>query len=136
MEKDEQLSNVDSTINETAPFYGLSRTETEEETIAISTPQVQSTEPATEGEFSDQEKIQNERKQKLKQLSEKLKIHPSLDTSLYEIESVPAYKRRNIPLADILPSSHSQTPNFTMSMNPEKNDNPINENKFLHNKAD
>jgi cell division protein FtsZ len=136
MEKDEQQSSADSAINETAPFYGLLRTETEEEIIAISTPQVQSTEPATEGEFSDQEKIQNERKQKLKQLSEKLKIHPSLDTSLYEIESVPAYKRRNIPLADILPSSHSQAPNFTMSMNPEKNDNPINENKFLHNKAD
>jgi len=92
--------------------------------------------PGPEPEFPDPEKIQNERKNKLKQLSEKLKSHPSLDTNLYEIESVPAYKRRNVPLSDVIPSSVSQAPNFTVSGNPENKDNQINENKFLHNKAD
>jgi len=136
IEKDEPESIPESYINETVPFSGLSQMEVAEETIAFSTAYTQSIEPVNEVELSDPDRIQNERKQKLKQLSEKLKIHPSLDTNLYEIESVPAYKRRNIPLTDIVPSSQSQAPNFTMSVNPEKNDTPLNENKFLHNKAD
>lgn len=136
MEQNEPQSITESFIKEPVPFPESEQMEVEEDTIAYSTPTAQSSEPVTEGEFSDQERIQNERKQKLKQLSEKLKIHPSLDTNLYEIESVPAYKRRNIPLTDIPPSSQSQASNYTMPVNPDKNDNPINENTFLHNKAD
>jgi cell division protein FtsZ len=107
-----------------------------EDTIDYSNIDIHESEKVMQEELQDPEKIQNDRKQKLKQLSEKLKIHPSLDTNLYEIESVPAYKRRNIPLTDIPPSSESQAPNYTVPGNSDKNANPINENKFLHNKAD
>jgi cell division protein FtsZ len=136
IEKEEPESIPESFVNEPIPFSGLSQMEIAEKTIDFSTTPVQESESGNEVEFPDPEKIQNERKQKLKQLSEKLKIHPSLDTNLYEIESVPAYKRRNVPLTDTIPSSQSQVPNFTMTVNPDKNDNPFNENKFLHNKAD
>jgi cell division protein FtsZ len=136
IDKEEPESAPEEYNSETIAFSGSSQMEVAEETIALSTQPSQVLEPVNEGEFSDPEKIQNERKNKLKQLSEKLKIHPSLDTNLYEIESVPAYKRRNIPLTDTIPSSQSQVPNYTMPANPDKNDNPINENKFLHNKAD
>jgi cell division protein FtsZ len=123
-------------IKEATPWSESLKMEIAEETIEYSAPSTQISETIEELEFSDPEKIQTDRKNKLKQLSEKLKIHPSLDTNLHEIESVPAYKRRNIPLIDTVPSSQSQAPNFTMSVNPEKNDTPLNENKFLHNKAD
>jgi cell division protein FtsZ len=136
IEMDEPESLPEAYISETTLYSGSSQMEVAEETIPFSTPYPLAIEPVNEGELSDQEKIQNERKQKLKQLSEKLKIHPSLDTNLYEIESVPAYKRRNIPLTDTIPSSQSQAPNYTVSTNPDKTENPINENKFLHNKAD
>ena len=136
IEMDEPEPAPESSVNETEPFAGSSQMVVAEEAISFSTPYTQTIEQIDEGESSDQDRIQNERKQKLKELSEKLKIHPSLDTNLYEIESVPAYKRRNIPLTDTIPSSQSQAPNYTMSANPDKNDNPINENKFLHNKAD
>jgi cell division protein FtsZ len=136
MEQNESQSITESFIKEPVPDFGPEQMEVEEDTIAGTTPMAKTSEPLTDGEFSDQERIQNERKQKLKQLSEKLKIHPSLDTNLFEIESVPAYKRRNVPLTDIPPSSQSQAPNYTMPVNSDNNDNPINENKFLHNKAD
>jgi len=107
-----------------------------EETIAYTKLNPQESLPLKQDEFQDPGKIQNERKLKLKQLSEKLKVHPSLDTHLYEIESVPAYKRRNVALTDVPPSSESQAPNYIVQANPDNNTNPINENKFLHNKAD
>ena len=89
--------------------------------------------------MADQERIQQDRKEKLKTLSEKLKIHlqkASLETDLYEIESVPAYKRRNVNLADIAPSSQSQASKYSVPGNTDDNSNPINENPYLHNKPD
>ncbi|MEI6900853.1 MAG: cell division protein FtsZ [Bacteroidota bacterium] len=82
----------------------------------------------------DLDKIRNDRKTKLKTLSEKLKTHnASLETHLYEIERVPAYKRRNVSLNDVTPSSENQVPHYHVPGNQEK---PINENPYLHNKPD
>ena len=85
----------------------------------------------------DPDKIQKERKDKLKTLSEKLKTHnASLETHLYEIERIPAYLRRNVPLADIPPSSETQATKYSIPGNPGNSENPINVNPYLHNKPD
>lgn len=77
-----------------------------------------------------------ERVQKLKALSEKLKNQSSLETHLGEIENVPAYKRRNVELNDVLPSSESQVARFTLSKNSDKTVEIKTDNAFLHNNVD
>lgn len=96
---------------------------------------VQKAEPEIQREIPEMEKMMNDRVQKLRALSEKLKTHPPLETHLAEIESVPAYKRRNIELSDVTPSSESQVPLYTVS---EKDTNlEINKgNSYLHNNVD
>ena len=76
---------------------------------------VQRTEPEPIKDQPEMEKMMNDRVQKLRALSEKLKTHPPLETHLAEIESIPAYKRRNIELNDVQPSSESQVPLYTVS---------------------
>jgi cell division protein FtsZ len=95
----------------------------------------QKAEPEVQKEQPEMERMMNDRVQKLRALSEKLKTHPPLETHLAEIESVPAYKRRNIELTDVTPSSESQVPLYTVS---EKESNiEINkENSYLHNNVD
>lgn len=83
-----------------------------------------------------QEKQHNDRVSKLRALSEKLKNHIPLENSLAEIESVPAYKRRNVELADVAPSSESHVPKYTLSDNPENAVEIRTENSFLHNNVD
>ena len=82
------------------------------------------------------EKRLNERVQKLKALSEKLKNHAPLENNLQEIESVPAYKRRNIELADVPPSSESQVPKYSLTENADKTVELNTENTFLHKEVD
>lgn len=77
-----------------------------------------------------------ERVQKLKALSEKLKNQSSLETHLNEIENVPAYKRRNIELNDVLPSSESQIAKYSLTENPDKTIEIKTDNAFLHNNVD
>ena len=89
-----------------------------------------------EDPISELDKIQKERKEKLKTLSEKLKVHANLETDLHLIESVPAYKRRNIPLSEITPSNESSTSKYSVPGKTDDNSNPLNENQFLHNKPD
>jgi cell division protein FtsZ len=81
------------------------------------------------------EKMMNDRVQKLRALSEKLKTHPPLETHLAEIENIPAYKRRNIELSDVQPSSESQVQLYTVS-DKDKNMELKKENSFLNNNVD
>jgi cell division protein FtsZ len=99
-----------------------------------SSPPVAQAEPATN--HPEMEKMQHERVQKLKALSEKLKTHAPLETHLHEIESVPAYKRRNVELSDVQPSSESQAARYTLSGNSDKSIEIKTENTFLHNNVD
>lgn len=81
----------------------------------------------------EMEKLQSERVQRLKALSEKLKIHSPLEpNNLTEIENVPAYKRRNVELNDVQPSSSSQVSLYSVAENAEIKT----ENSFLHNNVD
>jgi cell division protein FtsZ len=82
-----------------------------------------------------QERRQTERISKLRALSEKLKSHTPIEHNLAELETVPAYKRRNVELADVPPSSESSVPRLTLS----GNDGGLEmrtENSFLHNNVD
>jgi cell division protein FtsZ len=90
-------------------------------------------EPRTEQ--PEMERMMIDRVQKLKALSEKLKTHPPLETHLAEIESIPAYKRRNVELADVQPSSESQVQLYTVSEK-DKNVEITKENSYLHNNVD
>jgi cell division protein FtsZ len=96
---------------------------------------VQKTEPEVQKEPPEMERMMNDRVQKLRALSEKLKTHPPLETHLAEIESIPAYKRRNIELSDVQPSSESQVPLYTVSEK-DKNIEIKKENSYLHNNVD
>jgi cell division protein FtsZ len=83
-----------------------------------------------------QERRQTERISKLRALSEKLKSHAPIEQTLSELEAVPAYKRRNVELADVPPSSESSVPRLTLSGNTDSGIEMRTENSFLHNNVD
>jgi len=101
----------------------------------LSAKPVQKTEPEVQKEPVEMERMMNDRVQKLRALSEKLKTHPPLETHLAEIENIPAYKRRNIELSDVQPSSESQVPLYTVSEK-DKNVEISKGNSYLHNNVD
>ena len=77
-----------------------------------------------------------ERISKLRALSEKLKDHTPIENNLYELESIPAYKRRNVELNETTPSSESQVAKFMLAENPDKSVELRSENSFLHKNVD
>lgn len=82
-------------------------------------------------------KLHTDRVHRLKELSEKLKTHPApIEDHLAELESVPAYLRRNVGLKDVQHSSESLTPNYTLTENPDKTIDIKPENSYLHNNVD
>jgi cell division protein FtsZ len=106
------------------------------DSYALPPQQVQKTAPVAPALQPDLERKLNDRVQKLKALSEKLKNHPQLENHLHEIESVPAYKRRNVELSDVLPSSESHVSRYSLSENADKTIEIKTENSFLHNNVD
>ncbi len=85
----------------------------------------------------EMEKIQQERIARLKQVNQKYKTL----TGLSELESEPAYKRRNVNLDNTLHSSENNISRFTLS--DEKNENNFDNktelrsnNSFLHDNVD
>ncbi len=89
-----------------------------------------------EHDYSDFNRKATERVNKLRALSEKLKSHQPIENNLYELESVPAYKRRNVELNDVAPSSESQVARFMLSENADKSVEIRSENSFLHKNVD
>jgi cell division protein FtsZ len=97
------------------------------------TPPVQ---PAESDANDFQTKKAFERVSKLRQLSEKLKTHQPIEQNLYEIENIPAYKRRNVELSDVTPSSESQVSDYSLSENSDNSIELRSENRFLNKKVD
>lgn len=91
--------------------------------------------PAETAPDDFQERKATERVSKLRQLSERLKTHQPIEQNLYELENVPAYKRRNVELADITPSSESEVADYSVGKQTDKGVE-IGENKFLFKKVD
>lgn len=91
----------------------------------------------TEMDNAEMEKIQQERIARLKQVNQKYKTLSGLN----ELESEPAYKRRNVNLDNTLHSSENNISRFTLS--DEKNENNMGNktelranNSFLHDNVD
>jgi cell division protein FtsZ len=80
----------------------------------------------------EQRKKAQERIEKLKQLSYKLKTPGALN----EMESEPAYKRRNVELGDTPHSSESSVSRFTLSEGEDKKGELRQNNSFLHDNVD
>ena len=90
-----------------------------------------------ENETNDfQAKKSVERVSKLRQLSEKLKMHQPIEQNLGELENIPAYKRRNVVLTDVAASSESQQSECTVFENEDKSIELRTKNRFLHNIID
>ncbi len=88
--------------------------------------------PPAGHDYSDFNRKASERVSKLRALSEKLKSHQPIESNLYELESIPAYKRRNVELNDVAPSSESQVARMTLTEAPDKSLDLKTENTFLH----
>ena len=85
----------------------------------------------------DHDRRANERINKLRYLSEKLKNHTPIDPSnIYELEAVPAYKRRNVDLVDVAPSSEPHAPTCSLGESADKSIEIRSENSFLHKNVD
>ncbi len=78
------------------------------------------------------DKKSNERIQRLKDLSMKLRTPEGLS----ELENSPAYVRRNIALNDVTPSSESEISRFTLTENDDKTVEIKSNNSFLHDNVD
>jgi len=106
----------------------------EPEPIISSMPAVH---PAQKPSQDDHDRRANERVNKLRALSEKLKTHTPIDpTNIYELEAVPAYKRRNVDLLDVTPSSEPQAPTYSLGESADKSIEIRSENSFLHKNVD
>ena len=83
-------------------------------------------------EAEEQMRKAQERIQKLKELSLKLKTSQGLN----ELENEPAYKRRNIQLDNVAHSSESQVSRFTLTETEDKKVEIRPNNSFLHDNVD
>ena len=90
----------------------------------------------TRKDVEELNKMGMDRVQKLKALSEKLKNHTPIEKNLEELEKIPAYKRREVNLDDVKPSSESNISGMTVSDDPEKGFTIRKENPFLHKNVD
>lgn len=91
--------------------------------------------PIEAAKKAEQEEIQrraNERIQKLRDISLKLKSPQVLN----EMENEPAYKRRNVNLENVPHSSESQVSRFTLTETEEKKIEIRPNNSFLHDNVD
>jgi cell division protein FtsZ len=96
------------------------------ETKAVPQPEVKKV------EAEEQMRKAQERIQKLKELSLKLKTSQGLN----ELENEPAYKRRNIQLDNVAHSSESQVSRFTLTETEDKKVEIRPNNSFLHDNVD
>ncbi|MFH1936828.1 MAG: cell division protein FtsZ [Bacteroidota bacterium] len=124
-EKEESMHLIDKRV-ETVTSESSSRPEA---------PQVSPSQGSGDN-HSGLNRMGNDRIQKLKALSEKLKNHTPIENNLSELESVPAYKRRSVELPDVAPSSESQIQGMSLSEDAEKGLEIHTENSFLHKNVD
>ena len=93
---------------------------------------VRKTNYAGDLEQSDIEKKAKERIRRLKDLSIKLRSNEEIE----EMENVPAYKRRNVELSDVTPSSESVAARYTLGEDENHNPELKENNSYLHDNVD
>ncbi|MEI7662963.1 MAG: cell division protein FtsZ [Bacteroidota bacterium] len=114
-EPDSQTESTQTLIEDLQPVENL-----EEPVFEMHFKPVPATPPQQPSEsepYDFQTKKADDRIYKLRHLSEKLKSHQPIENNLYEIENVPAYKRRNVELNDVTPSSESQRSKYNLTDN-------------------
>ena len=89
-----------------------------------------------ENKLNEAKEIIDERLERIKKATQKLRSPLGLN----EMENVPAYKRRNIELDDVNPSSESEVSKYTLweseDDNGEKRTGLSDNNSFLHDNVD
>jgi len=125
-----------TTTDEVTPVSEETFTEQVAEPVLIVKEEVKAElDPQEAAKKAEQEEIQrraNERIQKLRDISLKLKSPQVLN----EMENEPAYKRRNVNLENVPHSSESQVSRFTLTENEEKKIEIRPNNSFLHDNVD
>jgi cell division protein FtsZ len=133
--KAEEVAEV-SAMNDIVSSIEESFTEEVAEPVLVAKEEVKAQlDPQEAAKKAEQEEIQrraNERIQKLRDISLKLKSPQVLN----EMENEPAYKRRNINLENVPHSSESQVSRFTLTENEEKKIEIRPNNSFLHDNVD
>lgn len=134
----EPVNNISEISSESSELVNDSVEEVEEiieEPVLVVKPVVAEIDPIEAAKKAEQEEIQrrtNERIQKLREISLKLKSPGVLN----EMENEPAYKRRNVSLDNVPHSSESQVSRFTLTETDEKKIEIRPNNSFLHDNVD
>lgn len=127
---------IESSVNEVASVSEETYIEEFIEPVLVVKEEVKAElDPQEAAKKAEQEEIQrraNERIQKLRDISLKLKSPQVLN----EMENEPAYKRRNVNLENVPHSSESQVSRFTLTENEEKKIEIRPNNSFLHDNVD
>lgn len=138
-QKEEQIEQVSFEF-EISSTSGEQKVEEKEESFTFSIKQdeptliVKNTEEKFESNIpsDDRMKLANDRVNRLKNLSHKFKTPGGLS----EMESQPAYLRKNVTLSNVPHSSDSQVSRFTLSEGEDKSTEIKPNNSFLHDNVD
>ena len=130
-----ETENKESVSRVSTPVDELSGVEEEGIVFKEKKPEVEKTEepetkPLNPEENAAMEKKAKERVERLRQMSIKLKSPGGLS----ELESEPAYKRKNVELSEEKPSEDSQVSKYTLGDDEEGSS--LKDNSFLHDNVD
>ncbi len=133
----QEPEKIESITEVSAPTDEIGIPETEANTFEERVPLFKPTETDEEDVSSREEKEAAEKKHKerverLRQMSIKLKSPGGLD----ELESMPAYRRKNIELSEEKPSEESQISKYTLGEGDENGAELKSDNTFLHDNVD
>lgn len=126
---------IESITEVSAPTDKIRTPETDDNTFEERQPQFKTYETAEEDATITEdkqiaEKKHKERVERLRQMSIKLKSPGGLD----DLETEPAYRRKNVELSDEKPSEESQISKYTLSDDEEGTS--LKDNSFLHDNVD
>ncbi len=126
------ISNSSSEIVNEVPEIAAEETVEPELIIKKVVAEIDPVEAAKKAEQEEIQRRANERIQKLREISLKLKSPGVLN----DMENEPAYKRRNVSLDNVPHSSESQVSRFTLTETDEKKIEIRPNNSFLHDNVD
>ncbi len=129
-EKADTVTEISNSVNE--EHEALTPAEEKKNVTSTALPEVREADPITTEERESLERKAKERVERLRQMSIKLKT-PS---GLSELESEPAYRRKNVELSDAKPSEDSKISKYTLSEGDDEGATLRPDNSFLHDNVD
>ena len=141
--KDEYVTKIEEVDGFSFEFKTLKPAEEEKKETPV-TNTVEETNPVNKYEIPTEKPLQlqtpddremysrsQDRTKKLRELSIKIRTQQGLE----EVEKEPAYKRRNVELSDVKPSSESEVSKLMLGEDEEKK-TELKNNSFLHDNVD